>query len=295
MPVMLQDSPRAPSQAAWNYEQYKAYLLDIERPASERADHRVWVEGNLPRFLRTLDLIPPGVAGERCLEIGSIPYTFTLLMQKFRPYELTLLDFYGSGQRQHIETIRLPSFGETHHFISQLCDLEKETMPFADDSFDGVLCCEVLEHLTRDPVAMLAEIHRVLKPAGWLILTTPNVANLTSILDLLHGRNVYRPYDVVFGPPWRHNREYTEREVQDLLRGCGFAIEHFSAEEMHPPGAEPPWLQRAVKRVLRAYYGQSYAPQLYVRARRGEVFRPYYPPWLYDHVDLDRRFRASAG
>jgi SAM-dependent methyltransferase len=44
-------------------------------------------------------------------------------------------------------------------------------LPFADDSFDVVTCTEVLEHLV-DPPAAAAEIVRVLKPGGRLLLTT---------------------------------------------------------------------------------------------------------------------------
>ncbi len=45
-------------------------------------------------------------------------------------------------------------------------------LPFADDAFDTVLSFEVLEHVT-DSRRMVAEIQRVLKPGGHIILTTP--------------------------------------------------------------------------------------------------------------------------
>ena len=44
--------------------------------------------------------------------------------------------------------------------------------PFQDNSFDAALCLDVLEHVTEDSF-MLAEIARVLKPRGSLVLTTP--------------------------------------------------------------------------------------------------------------------------
>jgi SAM-dependent methyltransferase len=51
--------------------------------------------------------------------------------------------------------------------ISSLHDL-----PIADASFDAVLCTQVLEHVD-DPVAVLDELHRTLRPGGSLWLTVP--------------------------------------------------------------------------------------------------------------------------
>jgi SAM-dependent methyltransferase len=48
------------------------------------------------------------------------------------------------------------------------------TMPFPDASFDVSLCNQVLEHVF-EPTAFLAEIRRVLRPGGQLLLTVPFV------------------------------------------------------------------------------------------------------------------------
>lgn len=45
-------------------------------------------------------------------------------------------------------------------------------LPFADREFDCVICTEVLEHC-RDPLAVLSEVRRILKPGGRVFLTTP--------------------------------------------------------------------------------------------------------------------------
>ena len=51
-------------------------------------------------------------------------------------------------------------------------DGDIQALPFATASVDGVLCIEVLEHLPT-PQSAIDEIHRVLRPAGLLLLTTP--------------------------------------------------------------------------------------------------------------------------
>ena len=45
-------------------------------------------------------------------------------------------------------------------------------LPFGDEAFDVVLCAEVLEHM-QEPARALAEMRRVLKAGGKLLLTTP--------------------------------------------------------------------------------------------------------------------------
>ncbi len=48
---------------------------------------------------------------------------------------------------------------------------DAHNLPFQDDQFERILCTEVLEHLI-DPPKAIAEMSRVLKPGGLLILTT---------------------------------------------------------------------------------------------------------------------------
>ena len=78
-------------------------------------------------------------------------------------------------------------------------------LPFADGSFDFVISFQVIEHIRRD-VDFVREVHRVLRPGGQFIVTTPNAPmSLT--------RN-----------PW-HVREYTADELHDLLARSFSAVE----------------------------------------------------------------------
>lgn len=64
-------------------------------------------------------------------------------------------------------------------------DLE-QPFKIKSGSVDLVIALEIIEHLF-DTDHFLAEIARVLKPGGYLILSTPNLASLTNRLKLLFG------------------------------------------------------------------------------------------------------------
>ena len=75
-----------------------------------------------------------------------------------------------------------------------VANLNTEPLPFADASFDLVTCTEVIEHLEHYRET-LREMYRVLKPAGRLVVTTPNILNLKSRIRFL----VFGFYNL-FGP-----------------------------------------------------------------------------------------------
>lgn len=54
-------------------------------------------------------------------------------------------------------------------------------LSFPDNSFDCILCLETIEHI-QNPMAFLEEFHRLLKPGGYLILSTPNALSCQNIV-----------------------------------------------------------------------------------------------------------------
>jgi SAM-dependent methyltransferase len=61
--------------------------------------------------------------------------------------------------------------------MQKISTLELSPLPFEDNSLDLVYCSEVVEHLEQ-PEQLFLEIHRVLQPGAFLILTTPNEPNI---------------------------------------------------------------------------------------------------------------------
>jgi SAM-dependent methyltransferase len=69
-----------------------------------------------------------------------------------------------------IDVAQSEGFGMAAH--GDVTRFDGAHIPFADASFDHVLCTEVLEHAAR-PDLLIAEMHRVLRPGGTLVATIP--------------------------------------------------------------------------------------------------------------------------
>ncbi|MFP5262315.1 MAG: class I SAM-dependent methyltransferase [Blastocatellia bacterium] len=71
-------------------------------------------------------------------------------------------------------------------------DLDDVPYPFADDEFDEVIGRHVIEHV-RDPMAVMAELHRVTRHGGTVRLVVPHWTNPDFATDLTH-RNHLNSY-----------------------------------------------------------------------------------------------------
>ena len=70
-------------------------------------------------------------------------------------------------------------------FEGKVADLEGG-LPYASESFLLVTCLELIEHVARSE-ELLGEIHRVLRPGGYLLLSTPNFSFLNNRLHYFFG------------------------------------------------------------------------------------------------------------
>lgn len=95
---------------------------------------------------------------------------------------------------------------------------EREPLPFAENEFDVVWAGETIEHVV-DPVMLLAEVRRVLRVGGRLLLTTPYHGRVTTILLGLRAG----AFDAHFDPRADHLRFFTARTLRSVLREAGFS------------------------------------------------------------------------
>jgi SAM-dependent methyltransferase len=128
-------------------------------------------------------------------------------------------------------------------------------LPFPDASFDRALCLDVLEHLAyEEQPRALAEIFRVLRPGGELLVSVPNLAHLQSRIQfLLRGRLIRTASE------YKHPGDRPAGEYMQLARAAGFhlvdrrgifptipIVTHFIRR--HPRALAP--LHRALTRLL---------------------------------------------
>jgi ubiquinone/menaquinone biosynthesis C-methylase UbiE len=88
-------------------------------------------------------------------------------------------------------------------------------LPFSDDAFDCVVCCEVVEHVPRDP-SPIAELVRVLRPGGRLVLSTPDYGTpVWPLIERLYAAAQPKGYAD------EHITHYTEASLIEEMRSHG--------------------------------------------------------------------------
>src|SRR5260221_2487349 len=158
---------------------------------SEDANERSYFETHIKRYFASLEALPDGQSGERLLELGAAFHHLTPALIHCKGYEDVRCTDVWEGEPSSKRVLASSDGKFRDEVIVDNFDLQTSPWPYADGGFDVVLCCEILEHLALDPMALMAEMNRVLKPGGTLLLTTPNLASARAVEQTLRAE---RPY-----------------------------------------------------------------------------------------------------
>jgi len=244
---------------------------------------RGYLETHQTRLVKTIEMIPPGGPADRILEMGAYLQMTPALHTRLGYGEVRGCYYGPTGRIDHRAVTSAE--GETFSCAIDLFDAEKDKFPYPDEHFSTVLCCELIEHLFEDPMHLMLEVNRILKPGGHLLLTTPNVIALRGISAMLLG---YHPafFHAYIKPAEsgdvdaRHNREYTPREIQKLFENSGFAVARLETGEFRDlPHPEYGW----VMHLLRRYRLETdlRGDGIYALGRKVGPVKERYPSWLY--------------
>lgn len=121
---------------------------------------------------------------------------------------------------------RYPQF---EYYVADATDL-----PFARDSFDGVVCSEVIEHISDDG-KVYSEVSRVLKNSGCFIITTPNWLSWHGLARKIAENLFKKPFTSGDQPidNWS-----TPPSLKKKLRQNGFRIISFRGIWYYPPAGK---------------------------------------------------------
>ena len=163
--------------------------------------------------------------GSRVLDIGCGEGS---LLRRFEGKfeELYGLDVAPSCLREAEQKVKEFCPAEVSKFSFTEANAD-ECLPFPDDYFDVVTCIAVIEHVF-DVFFLVKEVHRVLKPGGYVIAEVPNIAYLKYRISFLLGKLpvTSSPYNwQEIGWDGGHIHYFTMEKFCWLFEQQGFKIE----------------------------------------------------------------------
>jgi SAM-dependent methyltransferase len=128
-------------------------------------------------------------------------------------------------------------------------------LPYDDETFDVVCSNQVIEHLA-DTDTFVAELRRILRPGGFAVTSTENLASWHNVLALVPGWQpfsltnvsrqrlglgnplaIHRAADGLELESWQHLRVFAHRGLRELFEVHGFQVERLLGAGYYPlPG-----------------------------------------------------------
>ncbi len=220
-----------------------AYYAAWERQSRRRS--RIWQD----RLERVESLAsPPG----RLLDVGCATGAFLRVAQA-RGWTVT-------GTELSPQAVRAAQADGFRVFPGEVWEAG-----LSGEAFDAVTCWHVIEHVT-DPRRVMDEIHRVLRPGGWLVLATPNLDDYIFRAAYLVAR---RRRVRLFEPDERelHLFFFSAQTLRRLAEAAGFTVAAIRFDR----GAAAVWGKQLVDGIAYALFrlsGQHWGMALELVARK---------------------------
>jgi 2-polyprenyl-3-methyl-5-hydroxy-6-metoxy-1,4-benzoquinol methylase len=193
---------------------------------------------------------------QAALDVGAVPGFISVTLKR-SGLEVEAVDIDTSRAQRIFDSAGVPA-----HQV----DIEREALPLASESFDVVLFNEVIEHLRLNPILPLREIHRVLRPGGFIFLSTPNIT-LPQRIRFVRGIDFQDDLIREFAKlesvgHMGHFRLYSKNEIERLLTHVGFKLESMRAISVGPSR------NSRIKRALEKLLPEQFGDHLYVLAQK---------------------------
>lgn len=168
---------------------------------------------------RISELVRPGSA---ILDVGS-HYLHQAAILKHLGYAVSAMDVPAHTTLPFVAR-RALSLGIVDHEVSGEQFSSGSFLGASSDEFDCVVFCEILEHITFNPVNFWRRAHELLRAQGIVYLTTPNSVKLLSVLGAVWNAVTLKKiglginqifHHVTYGHHWK---EYSAAELVEYFR-----------------------------------------------------------------------------
>lgn len=121
-----------------------------------------------------------------------------------------------------VELMAIPGGGQSRKEIDRfiIADVERQNLDLEQESFDVVICGDVLEHL-RDPWGSLQYLTGFLRRGGKFVISLPNILYWRAFARIILGDFRYAPSGVL---DRTHLRFFCKKNMLDLVRSAGLEI-----------------------------------------------------------------------
>jgi SAM-dependent methyltransferase len=255
--------------ASASYEEtYWGVITDPDGNVRDRRQERERYLADMQAELSFINALPVG----RMLDVGcGLGFLLSGIKAGWERHGVEISAF-AAGHAEH----------QGHIFQGRL-----EDAAYPDELFDLVVLYHVIEHVL-DPLALLKEIRRVLKPSGWLLLGTPD---FDSGAARRFGTNYRLLHDIT------HISLFSNESMHRFLRDHGFRIErvdypyfetrHFNAASLQAlfdtSRISPPFYGN----FMTFYCRREVLPELKEKAQGLSIY-------LSDHGEAIRTFQKDC-
>ena len=142
----------------------------------------------------------------------------------------------GSYTIRAVDIAPQPAVPAAHTRVTVVVADMDGPLPYRTGSADAVVCIEGIEHIRR-PWDFIGECARIVRPGGWMILSTPNISSLRSrwrwFLTGFHNKAKH-PLDEAHPLRRHHINMRGFPELRYMLHTVGFRIEQVTTNRVKP-------------------------------------------------------------